>query len=164
MKTGKKTASLFTAAILGILAALAVTCSFSTMKVQGESMAPSIEKGDRVLISRLLYYFSQPKAGDVVAFSCNVYSEDGEGSTLIKRIIATEGDQVEIQDGALYINGEQFDEYAAEPVYMESMERVTVGQDKVFVLSDNRSSVLDSRDQAVGLLDISEITGKVCFK
>lgn len=164
MKTGKKTALFFTAAILGILAALAVTCSFSVTRVQGASMAPSIEKGDRVLISRLFYYFRQPKAGDVVAFPCNVYSEDGEGSTLIKRVIATEGDQVEIRDGVLYVNGNRDDAYAASPVYLEAMDPITIGRDKIFVLSDSRSYALDSRDQAVGLLDTSEIIGKVCFK
>lgn len=165
MKTGyKKWTILAIAAILGIITALLLTCFFSIMKVQGDSMEPSIEQGDRVLIDKVSYFFRQPEPGDVVAFPCSVYSEDGEGSTLVKRIVAAEGDQVEIKDGALYINDDIYDKYAADPVYMDEMKKITIGRGKVFVLSDNRSAVLDSRDQAVGQLGITELTGRVCFK
>lgn len=165
MKTGyKKWIVYVSAGLLGILAALALTCAFSIRSVQGDSMDPAVSKGEHVIVNKLAYFFDQPEQGDVVAFPCSVYSEDGEGSTLIKRVVATEGDQVEIKDGALYINGEIFDRYAADPVYMEAMKKVTIGQGNVFVLSDNRSAVLDSRDQAVGQLKISELIGKVCFK
>ncbi|MCQ4637127.1 signal peptidase I [Anaerovorax odorimutans] len=165
MKTGrKKWIAYFSAGFLGILAALAVTCAFSVLSIQGDSMDPTITKGDHVLINKTAYLFGQPGQGDVVAFPCSVYSEDGEGSTLVKRVVATAGDRVEIRDGALYINERLFDKYAADPVYMDSMEKVTVDKGKVFVLSDNRSAVLDSRDQAVGQLKISELIGKVCFK
>ena len=79
-------------------------------------------------------------------------------------VAATEGDSVEIKDGAFYVNGRVYNEFAEELVYMEPMEKVTVKEDEVFVLSDDRSAALDSRDRAVGMLKISELTGKVCFK
>ena len=165
MKTGyKKWIVFLSAGLLGILAALALTCAFSVRSVQGNSMEPAVTKGEHVIINKLAYFYDQPRQGDVVAFPCSVYCEDGEGSTLIRRVVATEGDQVEIEDGALYINGELFDRYASDPVYMETMEKVTIDKGNVFVLSDNRSAVLDSRDQAVGQLKISELIGKVCFK
>lgn len=165
MKTGKmKILLLVSAGILGILAALAVTCAFSVMKAQGESMEPSIEKGEIIVINKLAYFFEEPKVGDAAAFHCSVYSEDGEGSTLVKRIVAAEGDQVEIKDGMLYVNDKIHVQEGTDPVYMEAMEKVTIGKGKVFVLSDNRGAVLDSRDQAIGQLDISELMGKVCFK
>lgn len=165
MKTGyKKWIALSTAAVLGVIAALALTCFFTTMRVQGDSMGPSIEQNDRILIEKLSYFFRKPERGDIVAFPCSVYSEDGEGSTLVKRVVALEGDRVEIKDGALYINEQIYDKYAADPVYMDSMEKITIDKDKVFVLSDDRSAVLDSRDQAVGQLDIAELSGRVCFK
>ena len=71
---------------------------------------------------------------------------------------------MEIKDGAFYVNGRVYNEFAEELVYMEPMEKVTVKEDEVFVLSDDRSAALDSRDRAVGMLKISELTGKVCFK
>ena len=127
-------------------------------------MAPAIQKGERVWINKLAYLFGEPRQGELVAFHCDVYSEDGEGSTLVKRVAATEGDSVEIKDGAFYVNGRVYNEFAEALVYMEPMKKVTVKEDEVFVLSDDRSAALDSRDRAVGMLKISELTGKVCFK
>ncbi len=165
MKTKKsRPISFLAAGILGVLVALGITCSFGIMKVQGESMEPSIAKGDVIVVNKFYYLFGEPSTGDAVVFPCNVYSEDGEGSFLIRRVVATEGDQVEIKDGMLYVNDKICDSYTENPVYMESMDKITVGKHKVFVLSDNRGAVLDSRDQAVGQMDISELTGKVCFK
>ena len=165
MKSRKKRGiALTSAAVLGILFAFAGTCSFSKWKAQGDSMAPAIQKGERVWINKLAYLFGKPQQGELVAFHCDVYSEDGEGSTLVKRVAATEGDSVEIKDGTFYVNGRVYNEFAAELVYMEPMEEVTVKEGEVFVLSDDRSAALDSRDSAVGTLKISELTGKVCFK
>lgn len=162
--TRKQIVALIAAGVLGILAALSATACFSILKMQGESMEPSIEKGERILINRMAYCFQKPRTGDAVAFPCNVYSEDGEGSILIRRIAASEGDRVEIKDGMFYVNGKLCKEYASSPVYMEPMEETVIEEHKVFVLSDNRGALLDSRDQAVGQLDTSELLGKVCFK
>ncbi len=165
MKTGtNKILLLALVGILGVLAAFAVTCAFSVMKVQGESMEPSMKQGEMIVINKLAYFFEEPKVGDAVTFHCSVYSEDGESSTLIRRIVATEGDQVEIKEGMLYVNGNICAQDAGSPVYMDAMEKVTIKKGKVFVLSDNRGAVLDSRDQAVDQLDVSELMGKVCFK
>lgn len=165
MKTTKKQKfAFFAAGILGVLTALAVTASFGILKVQGQSMEPSVQQGEYLLINRLSYFFREPQKGDAVAFSCSVYSEDGEGSILVRRVAAVEGDAVEIKDGMLYVNDRIYDKYAENPGYMEPMEKRIVGKDKIFVLSDNRGAVLDSRDQAVGQLSISELSGKVCFK
>ena len=51
-------------------------------------MAPAIQKGERVWINKLAYLFGEPRQGELVAFHCDVYSEDGEGSTLVKRVAA----------------------------------------------------------------------------
>lgn len=165
MKTSKKRKAAFVlAGLLGILAALAATAAFSAVKVQGESMAPSIEKEEIVLINKLAYLFRQPRVGDAVAFSCSVYSEDGEGSLLVRRVAALEGDEVEIRDGMLYVNGRLYNAYTENPTYMDPMEKTVVGKNRIFVLSDNRGALLDSRDQAVGQLETSELLGKVCFE
>lgn len=162
--TGKQKSALFAAGILGVVAALILTASFNIVKIQGESMEPSIEQGEIILINKLAYFFQQPQIGDAVAFSCNVYGEDGEGSTLVRRVAALEGDTVEIKDGMLYVNDQIYNAYADNPAYMEPMERTVVGKNKIFILSDNRGALLDSRDQAVGLLEASELLGKVWFK
>ena len=51
-----------------------------------------------------------------------------------------------------------------EAVSMEDMDKITLDEYSLFVLNDNRKEALDSRDQAVGVLDVSDIIGKVCFR
>lgn len=165
MKKGYKKWIIFlTAAVLGILAAFAAAGSFSVVLVEANCMAPAISQGERLLVNKWSYRSDSPQRGDVVAFSCKVYSEDGEGSTLVRRVAAVEGDRVEIKGGAFYVNGQVYDDHAAGPVYMEDMEKIRIAKGNVFVLSDSRTAVLDSRDQAVGQLKVSELLGKVCFK
>ena len=162
----KKNRIVFTlvAAFVGVLCALALTASFSIMKVQGPAMEPEISQGNFVIVNKLAYVFGTPEQGDVVTFHCNVYNEDGEGSILVKRVVATAGDLVEIREGSLYVNKKIYEKHMTEPVYMDAMEPITVAEGKVFVLSDNRESVMDSRDSAVGQLSVTELSGKVCFE
>ncbi len=127
-------------------------------------MEPAIKQGERVLIGKMAYFLEAPHIGETVAFPCSVYSEDGEGRILVKRVAAVEGDEVQIKDGMFYVNGKVYDQYTSESVYLEPMEPVIVGKDKVFVLSDDRKAVLDSRDQAVGQVEVSDLLGKVYFK
>lgn len=151
-------------ALAGIVSAFVVTMLLGTMTVKGSAMEPSISDGSRILINKTAYFYQKPEAGDVVVFHCNVYSEDGEGSALIRRIAATAGDKVRITDGNLYVNDELYEGYSEKPVYLDPMDEITVGKNRVFVLSDSQTAVLDSRDAAVGQLRISELDGKVCFE
>lgn len=162
MIRGKK--GLLTAAVLGIIAAVIISCLFGSMRVSSRSMEPSIADGSLIFINKLAYFYQKPEAGDIVTFNCNVYSEDEEGSTLIRRVAATEGDKVRITDGNLYVNDELYEGYSEQSIYMEPMDEITVGKNRVFVLSDSQTAVLDSRDQAVGQLRTDELTGKVCFR
>ena len=160
----RKKRSLLLMAFLGLAAAVICSCVFSTHRVQSRTMEPSVTENSIILINRMAYFYQEPEAGDVVAFHCNVYSGDGEGSVLIRRVAATEGDRVEITGGRLYINGELYEEYSQESIWLDPMDEVTVGADRVFVLSDSRTAVLDSRNQAVGQLRTDELDGKVCFR
>lgn len=164
MKTGRTRTFFISAVVIGIIAAVVLTCIFDIMKVQSDSMEPSIYNGSRVAINKMAYFFGQPEPGDVVAFSCEVYSEDEEGSVLLRRVAASEGDKVEIRDGNLYINEKLYEGYASNGVYLNTMEETTVGKNRVFVVSDTGLAVLDSRDQAVGQLRKDELLGKVLFK
>lgn len=151
--------------VFGIGAAVLLNGGIGSVTVTGPAMAPAVKAGDTVLISKWSYLFDEPGVGDLVAFPCDVYSEEGEGSTLIRRVAATEGDLVEIRDGNLYINNKLEDGTAsAGAAYMEPMAKIAVGPGKVFVLSDDRAAMLDSRDQAVGQLAVAELTGGVFGK
>lgn len=162
--TGRKVILSTIAVAAGIITAVAAACMLDIMKVQGDSMDPAVKDGSHVLINRMAYFFGNPDAGDVVACPCYVYSEDGEGSVLLRRVAAVEGDTVEIREGNLYINGSLYEGYAEKGVYLEPMSEITVGKNRVFVLSDTGQAVLDSRDPAVGQLTTAELAGRVLFK
>lgn len=151
-------------AAVGIIAALLVTGVLATMTVKGNAMAPSIPDGSIIFINKLAYFYQQPEAGDAVVFHCNVYSEDEEGSILVRRVAATAGDKVRITDGNLYVNDQLYENYSEKHIYMDPMSEITVAKNRVFVLSDSQTAVLDSRDSAVGQLRIDELDGKVCFR
>ena len=151
-------------AIAGVITAMLVTSVLGTMTVKGNAMAPSAADGSLVFVNKMAYLYQEPEHGDVVVFHCNVYSEDEEGSILIRRIAATAGDKVRITDGNLYVNDQLYENYSEKHIYLESMPEVTVAEGRVFVLSNSQTAVLDSRDSAVGQLSVDELDGKVCFR
>jgi signal peptidase I len=151
-------------ALAGIIAAFAVTCVLGAMTISGNAMEPSIPDGSIVFINKAAYFYQKPEPGDVVAFRCNVYSEDGEGSILVRRIAAVSGDRVRIADGLLFVNDKIYEGYSEKQIYLEPMDETVVGKDRMFVISDSQTAVLDSRDSAVGQLKTDELIGKVCFR
>ena len=92
-----------------------------------------------------------------------VYSEDGEGSVLIRRIAARQGDQIEIRDNVFYRNGKPYTAYMSCDGEMEDLTHRTLGEGELFLLCDDRGSSMDSRNDAVGIVDVGDCIGKVCF-
>ena len=129
--------------------------------VQGSSMSPTLEQGDRVVISGLLY---TPQSGDIVVTSDN----NALKKKLIKRVIATEGQTVEIDaQGNIIVDGVVLEESyltGSTESAGDMSYPVTLGEGEVFVLGDNRGHSLDSRQAAVGLINESDIEGRVLFR
>lgn len=128
----------------------------------GESMNPTFNDGDSVVISKLFY---EPKAGDVVVVRKLSFQDE----PIIKRVIATEGQTVEIdfEEGIVYVDGEELNEpYILEPTYnaLDFNGTVTVPENSVFVMGDNRNNSLDSRFGIIGCVDERYIMGKVLFR
>ena len=124
--------------------------------IPSESMVPTLEVGDRVFVNKFVYRFSQPKRGDVVVFG----STEGEQEDLIKRVVGVPGDEVAVFDGALYVNGERWEEpYLNRDLPDTSYYApTTVPEGKVFVMGDNRANSRDSR--FFGPLPIDNIEGE----
>ena len=135
-----------------------VVCPYN---IPSASMESTIETGDSVWSEKISYYFRSPQAGDIVTF------EDPQtaGRTLIKRVIATGGQTVDLQDGVVYVDGVALDEtYAtgtSEPLNTASGVTVsypyTVPEGYLWVMGDNRNNSADSR--FFGAIDSKTVTG-----
>ncbi len=120
------------------------------------SMEQSLNVGDKVLINKLSYKFTSVKRGDIVAFHSSIEEKD-----LVKRVIAIEGDEITLtSEGEIYINGEKIiEEYLPGSQNISYINQtVNIGEDKVFVMGDNRKNSLDSR--FFGAISEKDIFGK----
>ncbi|HKM34871.1 MAG TPA: signal peptidase I [Lachnospiraceae bacterium] len=143
------------------IAAVTVYAVGMTTGMIGVSMEPELTNGQTVLINRYAYLIITPKAGDVVAFLPN---GNHNSHYYIKRVVAGPGDQVQILDGRLYINGvEVSDDYDKMADAGIAKNRLTLGGDEYFVLGDNRNDSEDSRSANIGIVNGNDIVGKVWF-
>lgn len=130
--------------------------------VVGESMYPTLEEGNKLLMSSVFY---SPRQGDIIVFRKDEYRDEA----LVKRVIAVEGQTVDIDFdmGIVYVDGKAKDEpYIAEPTtegHYDFSGPVIVPDNCVFVLGDNRCASTDSRYSLIGMVDERCIMGKVYF-
>lgn len=162
----KRVVSYVFAAVLAIGCVFAVSGIFTVTEVAGSGMEPSINSGSKVLINKIAYRENGgnvPEIGSTVAFVSDVYGEEGEGRILVRRVAGSPGDTVEIKNNIFYLNGKPYTEYMSEAAQMETFEKTRLKNDEIFVLSDNRKSSMDSRNEAIGILKIEDCIGKVYF-
>ena len=159
---------LFVLAIGVIMLIFTLLCRISF--VQGGSMEKTLFENDVLLVSDLFY---TPTAGDIV-----VIQEPGvdDGKAIVKRIIATEGQTVEIKTDGVYVDGKKLDEtdgslgytvdfsypWGNSYDYQYAPKTVTLGEGQLFVMGDHRSVSLDSR--MFGPIDARCVIGKVYFR
>lgn len=106
------------------------------------SMLPTIQEGDRVLVNKVVYHIRKPQRGEIIVFEAPVNT--GENQDFIKRVVGLPGDTVEIKNLKVYVNGSPLDEdYVAEAPEYE-FGPVTVPDDALFVMGDNRNASYDS--------------------
>lgn len=158
-------------AVIGIAVAAALTIRAfvaEIYEVPSGSMLDTIQLGDRLIGEKLSYHFKTPQAGEVVTF----IDPDDSSTTLIKRVIATAGQTVDLRDGVLYIDGVAQDEPYTEgkPSYpltqhsariAEIQYPYTVPDGCIWVMGDSRTNSLDSR--YFGPVSVSSVTSHGLF-
>ncbi|WP_295587280.1 signal peptidase I [uncultured Oscillibacter sp.] len=132
------------------------------VRVDGESMRETLQDGD-VLVAVSRYLAGEVEPGDIVVIR-DAYFEDGQ--PIVKRVIATAGQTVDIDfdAGIVYVDGQALDEpYTREPTYLEEGTEfpLTVPENELFLLGDNRNDSEDSRSAALGTVDEQCLLGKV---
>jgi signal peptidase I len=140
---------------------------FSNYVVEGESMMPTLQDGNKLVVNKIGYQIGELNRFDVIVFHAN------EEEDYVKRLIGLPGDQIEYRDDQLYINGKKYDEPYLEKyreqafggrltgnfTLIELTGEETVPKDKIFVLGDNRLGSRDSRE--FGFVSVDQVVGKV---
>lgn len=137
----------------------AFTFFFRLVQVKGDSMNPTLNRGDVIIISNFLY---SPDYGDIIALN----RQDADEESMIKRVIALPGDtlMIDFDSHLITVNGKIiYEEYeVTEPISTpgDMSFPVVVPEDCVFVLGDNRNNSIDSRMKEIGFIKLDEINGK----
>lgn len=146
--------------VLTVVAAVAVliaTLVLPVLQIEGTSMEPTLVNGDIVLLTKTTKF----DHGELCGFTWN-------NKLLIKRVIGTPGDWIEIDtDGTVYLNGEKLEEPYAQSLAMGECDLefpFQVPQEQYFVLGDMRESSIDSRNTLIGCVQKDQIVGKVFFR
>ena len=149
------------------------TLVFRVATIDGPSMKETLHHGDKVIISNLAY---TPKNGDIVVISRNynntLDSVESSEMPIIKRVIATEGQKVDInfQSGEVFVDGKLLQEpYISTPTTRKFDVEfpLTVAPGCIFVLGDNRMDSQDSRDSRIGndgMVDTRYVLGKAIYR
>ena len=128
--------------------------------VVGNSMSSTLENRQEILVNRFIYSISNPKPNDIVVFLPN---GNEKSHYYVKRVIGVPGDTVQILDGAVYVNGELFEEAVETAAILDAelaAEEIELAED---VLGDNRNNSEDSRYANIGNVKKEYIIGKAWF-
>jgi signal peptidase I len=132
-----------TLASAAVYATLIVTFGFQVARVEGQSMAPTLQDQDRLIVNKLAYRLGDPEVGDIVM----LYYPQDPNKSFVKRVIAEPGDTVKIVDGRVYKNDVLLDDSFVPPEYRshEDFGPKVIDPGYYFVMGDHRNNSSDSR-------------------
>jgi signal peptidase I len=153
--------------IKSILFALAIVLIihqfiFNLSTVEGQSMEPTLEENEWLFVNKIIYLTGSPSHGDIVILK----DPRGMKQYLVKRIVGVPGDTVEIHNQRLFVNGSRVNEFYTDTLIENGdLAPVTVGEDRYFVMGDNRykDQSLDSRSNEIGTVPEDLIKGRAQF-
>ena len=136
---------------------------FQPFIVKGESMSPTFESGDYLIVDEISYRLSEPKRGDVIVFN---YPKD-KSQRFIKRVIGLPGETVSVSNGEVKLIGNTGENVLLEEYLPDDLEtigdiKMSLNEDEYFVMGDNRDYSYDSR--AWGVVPKEDIIGKAFLR
>lgn len=142
------------------LAVLVMAFVARAFTVEGPSMMPTLQSGERLLVDKITYRLRSPHRGEVIIFRF----PSNPQQYFIKRVIGVPGDKVLITGGQVYINGAPLKEPYVESSSWGVFGPYEVPAEHFFVLGDNRNNSEDSRSQRVGFVPSSMIVGRALWR
>jgi signal peptidase I len=140
--------------VLSVVLFVVINLVSSRIRVESISMQPTLYAGNFVLVNKLGYKIGQPTRGDIIVFK---YPPDPSQTPYIKRVIGLPGDTINVENGKVYVNGQEL----IEPYLMSNTARGgtwTVPEGDLFVMGDNRNNSSDSRSW--GFVPLGNVIGK----
>lgn len=140
---------------------------FQVTIVHGNSMEKCLHNGNRIIVEKFIFKRTGIKRGDIVTIN-KPRDLENERTPVIKRVVAIAGDEVEIKEGSVYINGEKINEPYINGTYTEGIEeeyqKIVVPEGKIYVLGDNRihNGSMDSR--IFGPISIKKVEGRAVLR
>jgi signal peptidase I len=144
---------IFETLVLSVVLFVSVNIISARIRVDGDSMVPTLISGEYVVVNRMSYRLGNPHRGDIIVF----HFPRNPAEEYIKRIIGLPGDVIEVMNGAVYINGQPLDESYLD-VKLNYTGKWEVPQGQLFVLGDNRNNSSDSHDW--GTVPMNYVVGK----
>jgi signal peptidase I len=145
--------------VVALLIFFGVQAIIESRVVEGSSMEANLHNGQRLIVVKAAYWFGEPQRGDVIIFT----HPDDPQRTLVKRVIGLPGEQIEIKDGAVYINGSPLDEPYTKELEDTNCQasycNLEIPAGEYFVMGDNREASSDSRYW--GTVPREDIIGRV---
>lgn len=154
--------------VFALFAAVFVsTFMYSSVEVQGNSMYPTLEDNDRLLIKKYEVLLKTEKyaRGDIIVFEA---PSEYEEKLFVKRVIGLPGDIVHISNGKVYVNDvvliENYIESSSYTAPLQYGEDYSVGEHTLFVLGDNRFPGKSNDSRSFGSISFKKIKGKILFR
>lgn len=156
--------------LISIIAAFVIAFAFrqyvfARADVDGQSMQSTLHNKDVIFVEKLSLFSHNFKRGQIVIFNSHNYAED----IYVKRVIGIEGDEIELKDGKVFLNGSELKENYLDPgtetnpgAFLQENQKYKVEKGQVFVLGDNRGNSVDSR--TIGPVNIKDIKGHVVVR
>ena len=135
--------------------------------VDGPSMETSLQDGDNILVEKVSRYFGAYDRYDVVVFYPDDAAKKTNGGYYVKRIIGLPGETIRIEGNTIYVNDIPLEEsFGSTDMGKEGIAKnpITLGKKEYFVLGDNRAVSKDSRSEAVGVVPLSRMGGRMVLR